>query len=343
MTSTKVIALDVMSGDSGPRLYIEAALSALKCYPDLHMILVGHHETLNSLLASYHAKYSAVFSRFTIEHADTVISMSQKPSHALRYGQSSSLWKAVSLVKEKRAHACVSAGNTGAYMAIGRLLLNTFPFIDRPAIIGRLPGVNRRSFMLDLGANIECTPLHLYQYAVMGSALLSEVYGIERPSIGLLNVGSEDNKGNRRIKEAKAYIERDASLNFSRYVEGHELCLGVVDLIVCDGFAGNIALKSAEGAARYIRRRLLSGNKSGWGRFLYWMALPWLSIKVKGLDPGVHNGALLLGLQGILVKSHGAAHRSHFLCAIEQAISEIDKNTVACIAKKTEGLSGLPL
>ena len=324
-----------MSGDSGPRLYIEAALIALKRYPALDIVLVGPCSLLESLLTSYRSSNDFCASRLTIEHAESVITMSQKPSHALRHGQDSSLWKSVAMVRDKRAHACVSAGNTGAYMAIGRLLLNTFPFIDRPAIMGQLPGVNHRSFMMDLGANLDCSPLQLYQFAVMGSALLSEVYAIEKPTIGLLNVGSEETKGGRRLKEARAYIEKDELLHFSRYVEGHELYSGVVDLVICDGFSGNIALKSAEGAVRYIRRTLLSGRRSGWDKWLYWLAFPWLKKKTDDLDPGLLNGAMFLGLQGILVKSHGAAHASHFVCAIERAISEIEHDAVNCIAEKT--------
>ncbi len=326
--TVSAVALDVMSGDKGPKPCILAALQAVKRYDDLHIVLVGHQRVIQSVLKNYTSTHGSLFHRLTIEHADHVTDMSAPPLQIIRSGQESSLWKAVQLVQQKKVCACVSAGNTGAYIAAGRYLLGMLPHIERPAIISQMPGMNRCAFMLDLGANTTCSDYQLYQFAVLGSVYLAEVHGIRHPSIGLLNIGRELNKGKQMIKNAYSLIKKNPNLNFSRYVEGHELCTGVVDLIVCDGFSGNVALKSIEGTARYIRRALVANKKRLIEKILFYMAMPWLRYRLTKLDPGLYNGAALLGLQGILIKSHGAARTEHLLCAIEQARKEIKHNTL---------------
>lgn len=314
-----------MGGDFGPRVTVRAALDALKRHPELKIILAGPTDTLSALLLP---RYRSLFSRIEICHSDIAIGMDEKPSMALRHGRDSSMGMALQMVADKRADACISAGNTGALMALGRSILGTIPGVDRPAITAAIPTLSGHSFMLDLGANVECSAEQLLQFAIMGSELASVLDPPNgRPSIGLLNVGTEENKGTDTVQTADRLISEYGELNYIGYVEGNDLFSGRADVVVCDGFVGNIALKCSEGLSRLIIQRVRSAFRRGlYGRLLAVLAAPVLASIRSQLDPGVRNGATLLGLNGVVIKSHGGASRRYFGCAIEQALNEARLN-----------------
>ncbi|GAA4652407.1 phosphate acyltransferase PlsX [Kistimonas scapharcae] len=334
MSQQKTIALDVMSGDRSPRFRIAAALDCLSIHPGLHFILVGdRHFIRDSLTGSA----TELRSRITVVHADQVVTMDDRPSLALRRKQNSSMWRALEQVSMGVAQACVSAGNTGALMAMGRFLLKTHPGIDRPAIIGQIPSIGRDTFMLDLGANVDCNSEHLYQFAVLGSLMLSEVIGITAPTIGLLNVGQEDIKGDERVRLAQELILANPGLNYQGFVEGHDIFRGTVDLVVCDGFPGNVALKAGEGASSYISHVMRQGTGlTGWRKLYSYLALPFVRHMVRQIDPSRFNGASFLGLQGVVVKSHGGADQREFGYALERAVMEVERNAIYRINDKLE-------
>lgn len=328
------IAVDVMGGDFGPRVTIPATLSALERYPHLSVKLVGQSDVISPYLQSVGGDLSC---RIDVIHADTTISMSEKPSHALRHGKSSSMYKALQLVSENEAQACVSAGNTGALMALGRFVLRMLPGIDRPAIISSVPTAEGQCYLLDLGANIDCSAEHLLQFAIMGSVMTAAVDGIPEPKVGLLNIGQEEIKGNEQVKLASRLIEERGGLNYIGYVEGDGLYAGVADVVVCDGFVGNIALKSSEGLARLISSKFQASFRQGWyRRFLALLAKPVLLDLKQQLDPSRRNGASLLGLQGIVIKSHGSANEGCFGFALDQAVSEIVEDVPRKICDEIE-------
>lgn len=318
-----VIALDAMGGDHGPSVVLPAALAVLDEYPELSLILVGDETVLKDELARQKGRVNG---RLRIHHASQVVGMDELPSQALRSKKDSSMRVAINLVKSGEADACVSAGNTGALMAMGRFVLKTVPGIDRPAIIKALPTMRGHSYVLDLGANVDCSAEHLYQFAVMGSALTSALDNIERPTVGLLNIGEEEIKGNEQIKAAGRLLA-DSDLNYIGFVEGDDIYKGTADVVVCDGLMGNIALKTSEGVARMIILKIKEEFERNWlTRLSGLAALPVLRAFRKKYDPRAYNGASLVGLRGIVIKSHGGADVVSFTHTIREAVLEVRKN-----------------
>lgn len=319
------IALDAMSGDHGPSIVVHAALKILSEMDDLHLILVGDEVVLKSALGHHSTK---VKERLSIHHAGQRVEMDESPSRALRNKKDSSMRVAINLVKEGIADACVSAGNTGALMATARYVLKTLPGIDRPAIITALPNMQETcTHVLDLGANIDTTSEHLFQFAVMGTVLTQAVDNLPSPRIGLLNIGQEEIKGNECVKEAAKLLASSSSINYIGFVEGDDIFKGTVDVVVCDGFVGNVSLKTTEGVAKMISHYVKqSFKKNLWTRFAALISLPILKNLRHKIDPRRYNGASLLGLRGIVIKSHGSADMLSFTYAIKEAIIEVQKN-----------------
>lgn len=312
-----------MGGDLGPRCIVPASIACLAEFPSLQMVLVGQTSLLEDLIAGIPV---ADRSRLKIEHAAEVIGMDERPAQALRGKPDSSMRIALELVRDGRANACVSAGNSGALMALSRHLLKTLPGIERPAMISAIPAVNGFCHLLDLGANVDCTAEQLYQFAVMGSVAV-EALGVVNPRVALLNVGTEEIKGNQQVKLAATMLQQSAGLNYIGYVEGDGLYRGEADVVVCDGFVGNILLKSSEGLAAMIADRVEAIFSESLGsRVVGGLALPFLKRLHKDLAPETHNGASLLGLQGIVIKSHGAADEESFQSAIRLALAEVQEN-----------------
>lgn len=327
-----------MSGDFGPHITLPAVLKFHQQYPEVDLILVGNREDLQA--SPLRNTVSSLLNTCTFIDAYDVISMEEKPSSALRNGKNSSLYIAINAVAEGRADACVSAGNTGAMMAIGRYLLGTLPGIDRPAIATALPTRKGTSYVLDLGANTDCTADNLLQFALMGSVLAEAAAGVDSPKIGLLNIGKEAVKGNDLVKQSHSLMEHNPHLNFSGFVEGDDIYEGVVDVVVCDGFVGNVVLKSSEGLSRLVTSTLDNTFKSSlYGKLIGWMAKPVLNEVKRVLDPGRRNGASFLGLQGTVVKSHGGAEETNFLYAIEQAYKEAQQDIPSRLDCKLSALS----
>ncbi|MET4693896.1 phosphate acyltransferase PlsX [Endozoicomonas lisbonensis] len=328
------VALDIMSGDESPRSRIRAALRALNKYDYLELLLVGDNDLLQSYLndVGYYDR-----GRLSLIHADATVAMDDKPSLALRTKRHSSMWQTLECVSDGRADACVSAGNTGALMAMGRFVLKTFAGVDRPAIAASVPSRNGSTLLLDVGANVDCTSMQLFQFAIMGSQLANAAHGIDRPRIGLLNVGTEEIKGNERVRIAHQLLNEHKQLNYIGYIEGHDIFSDRVDVVVCDGFAGNIALKTGEGVASLIADTLteiFSRNLVTQG--LAVLLSPILKEFNRKVDPELHNGASLLGLQGTVIKSHGGADEKGFYRAICQAVREAGKEVPARLAADVE-------
>ena len=314
MTQSCTLAIDAMGGDHGPSVTVPASLAALERHPELRLILVGGAAELENALKGVEG---AVRQRLTIHPASQVVDMDEPPSQALRYKRDSSMRVAINLVKTGEADACVSAGNTGALMATARYVLKTLPGIDRPAICTTIPCQGGRFRMLDLGANVDCTAEHLFQFAVMGSVLVEAAGDSSHPRIGLLNLGEEEIKGNDQVKHA-AQLLQNSDLQYVGYVEGDNMFRNVADLVVCDGFTGNVALKSSEGVAAMISQYLRQEfQRNLLTRLAGLVALPVLRALRRRLDPRQYNGASLLGLRGVVVKSHGGADEVAFEQAIE--------------------------
>jgi glycerol-3-phosphate acyltransferase PlsX len=314
------IAIDCMGGDHGPHVTVPAALEFLRKHADVDIVLVGLRDALEAELK---ARRSAAGSRLRIHAASEVVLMDDSPATALRSKKDSSMRIAVDLVKSGEAQACVSAGNTGALMAISRFVLKTLPGIDRPAIISVLPTMKGSTYVLDLGANVDCTAEHLLQFALMGSTLVSAVEHKESPRVGLLNIGEEAIKGNEVVKQA-AELLRTSGLNFIGNVEGDGIFKGEADVVVCDGFVGNVMLKSAEGLAQMMRAILRQEfMRSVLTKLVAVVVMPVLHAFRKRLDPRGYNGATLLGLRGIVIKSHGSADVFGFGRAIDRAAEEV--------------------
>jgi glycerol-3-phosphate acyltransferase PlsX len=329
---TITLAVDAMGGDHGPSVTIPASINALSKYDQLHIILVGDKELIQAELQKN--KYTNT--RLSIQHASEVVEMDESPQSALKNKKDSSMRVAINLIKEEKAQACVSAGNTGALMATARYVLKMLPGIDRPAIASSLPSQKGTTYMLDLGANTDCTAENLLQFAVMGAMLVSSVTGNPKPSIGLLNIGSEDIKGNEVVKQAGELLRR-SHLNFYGNVEGNDIFKGTTDVVVCDGFVGNVALKSAEGIAQLMGRFLTQEFKRNWiTKSMAFVSLLVLNRFKKRLDPRRYNGASFLGLKGIVIKSHGGADSYSFFYAIRTAIEESKNNVLENIQKQLE-------
>ena len=316
MTDRITIALDVMGGDHGADVVLPAALRALSRHDELELLLVGDRETIEAGLRRLR---TADNPRISIQHASQRVEMDEAASHALRFKKDSSMRVALNMVKEGRAQACVSAGNTGALMATARYVLKTLPGIDRPAICTSLPTMSGHTWMLDLGANVDSSPEHLFQFGLMGSVLARAVDNNDNPRVGLLNIGEEEIKGNETVKEAAALLA-SGCMNYIGFVEGDDVYGGNVDVVVCDGFVGNIALKTSEGVARMISHFIKqSFSRNLLTRFAALFALPVLKAFRKQIDPRRYNGASLLGLRGTVIKSHGSADALAFANAIEVA------------------------
>ncbi len=308
-----------MGGDHGAHVTIPAAMSFVDEIEDARVLLVGLPDVVESELKRQRTRTS---DRIQVRPAPEVVAMDEAPASALRGKRESSMRIAIDAIKNQDAHACVSAGNTGALMAISRFVLKMLPGIDRPAIASFLPTIRGHTCVLDLGANVDCTADHLLQFAAMGSALISAVDRIDRPSIGLLNIGEEEIKGNEVVKRA-AELLRESGLNFYGNIEGTDIYKGTTDVIVCDGFVGNVALKASEGLAQMLAAYL----REEFGRSLFTrisgaMALPVINAFRRRVDHRRYNGASLLGLKGIVVKSHGSADSFGFRCAIQRAYEE---------------------
>lgn len=334
------IALDAMGGDHGSTEIIPSALYALSRHSKLHIVLVGQKEILLRVLAENNVmSNNTIFKeRLSIKHASETIKMHELPSRALRSKKDSSMRVAINMVRDNKAQACVSAGNTGALMAISRFVLKMLPGIDRPAICSTMPALERHTHLLDLGANVDSSAEQLLQFAVMGSELTSATENIDNPSVALLNVGSEEMKGNDRVKLA-ATLLADSHLNYVGFAEGTDIYNGKFDVIVCDGFIGNIALKASEGVVNLMHQQAKNVfQKSFYGKLAAVITMPVLKEIRSKLDPRRYNGASLLGLRGIVVKSHGGADRISFAHAIEEAITEVEKNVPERISLRLEAL-----
>lgn len=326
MTRLVTIALDAMSGDNGLDVVVPAALNVVKQHANLHLILVGDTDAITTSLQKYN---SSNHPQLTIHHASQVVAMSESPTFALRYKKDSSMRVAVNLVKEGQAQACVSAGNTGALMAIAHFVLKTLTGIKRPAIVSDMPTRNHYGCVrvLDLGANVDASPEMLFQFAVMGSVLTAAVTGIEKPKVALLNIGAEEMKGNEVVKKAAILLSQCEDINYIGFVEGNDIFTGVADVIVCDGFVGNVALKAMEGLARYIGysikkafyRNILTKLAGACAIFV-------LKPLMKHLNPEVYNGANFLGLKHIVIKSHGGVTVKGFEHAIKRAMVIVEKD-----------------
>lgn len=329
------LSIDAMGGDHGPSVTIPAALESLKKNPTLKLIMVGRQEVLQGLLDVALKEFEG---RLSIYHASEEVAMDELPSKALKNKKDSSMRVAINLVRDGVADACVSAGNTGALMATARFVLKMINGIDRPAIISTMPSIHGHTHVLDLGGNVDSSAEHLLQFAIMGSEVVKAVDGVENPTVGLLNIGQEEVKGNEQVKAAAKLLE-NSHLNYVGYVEGNYLNAGPqrVDLIVTDGFVGNVALKSIEGAAKMIATSLKDAfNKNIFTRMAALLAYPVLKSFKERIDPRTHNGASFLGLRGLVIKSHGGADVVAFGAAIRLAELEVKKDLIRRISEEVE-------
>jgi glycerol-3-phosphate acyltransferase PlsX len=325
------VAVDAMGGDHGPSVTLAAALTFLERTPDARVIAVGQDAPLRAALARLR---SPAADRLVLRAASELIEMHEPPALALRTKKDSSMRVSINLVRDGTAQACVSAGNTGALMAISRFVLKMLPGVDRPAIAGVLPTKKGVITVLDLGANVNCTPEQLVQFAVMGVALVSAVEGIERPTVGLLNIGEEDIKGNDIVKET-AELLKVSGLNFYGNVEGTDIYKGTTDVVVADGFVGNVALKTSEGLAQMLYEFLRSEfTRNPMTRLAALLAYPVLRAFKRRIDPRRYNGATLIGLKGIVVKSHGSADKLAFESALYRAYAEVANGVLDKIAQR---------
>ncbi|WP_407311383.1 phosphate acyltransferase PlsX [Pseudomonas sp. nanlin1] len=333
--SAQSIAIDAMGGDFGPRHIVQASLACLLEDPSLHLTLVGQPSLLEALIASHPGADRA---RLHIAAASEVIGMGDKPSQVLRGKPDASMRVALQLLRDGAVQAVVSAGNTGALMALSRLVLKTVPGIDRPAMVAALPTQRGFCQLLDLGANVDCSAEQLLQFALMGT-VAAETLGLQEPRVALLNVGSEEIKGNQQVKAAAALLQGCAGLNYIGFIEGDGVYRGEADVVVCDGFVGNILLKSSEGLATMIAERIDGLFRQGLAsRLVGALALPLMRRLQNDLAPAKHNGASLLGLQGVVIKSHGAAGVEGFQSAIRRARIDSRENLAERLQVRLNGL-----
>ncbi len=330
---TVTLAIDCMGGDHGPSVTVPAALDFLRADRDTRIVLVGRPEAIEPHIGTALAEFGE---RLRLQRASEVVAMDEPPALAMRNKKDSSMRVAVNLVKEGEAQAAVSAGNTGALMAISRFVLKTLPGIDRPAICSTLPSMRGLTHMLDLGANVDCSAEHLLQFGIMGAMLVAAVEHNERPSVGLLNIGEEDIKGNEIVKQAGELL-RNSGLNFYGNVEGNDIYKGTVDVVVCDGFVGNVALKTSEGLAHMMATFLREQFSRNWitklAAFFAMSALKGFKHKV---DSRRYNGAALLGLRGVVVKSHGSADAFAFEQALWRAAEAARNRLIERISERME-------
>jgi glycerol-3-phosphate acyltransferase PlsX len=342
MTSNLTIALDAMGGDSGPEVVIPGAALAAERHPGQTFLLFGDQARIAPLLD----QHPALKACSEIRHSDVVVTMDAKPSQALRKGRGkSSMWQAIEAVKDKQAAVAVSAGNTGALMAMARFVLKTLPGIQRPAIAALWPTLRSESVVLDVGATIGADASQLVEFAVMGGAMARCLYGIAKPTVGLLNVGVEEIKGVEQVKEAGRLLrELELPLNYAGFVEGDDIGKGTVDVVVTEGFTGNIALKSAEGTAKQLatilRQSLSRTLLSRLGALL--AASAFRDLKDR-MDPRKHNGGVFLGLNGVVVKSHGGTDAVGFATAIDVAFEMVRNDLVSKIETDVDTMNRLQL
>ncbi|MEH8020879.1 MULTISPECIES: phosphate acyltransferase PlsX [Rheinheimera] len=329
------LALDMMGGDHGPHTTIPAALAAVCEFPELHLILCGDEAILTEQL-----KLHGVFPhpQLTLHPSTQVVTMADKPAVALRSKRNSSMRVALDLVEKGEVQACVSAGNTGALIAMAHYVLKMLNGIDRPALISTLPSLDSTPvYMLDLGATVNSDADTLFQFAVMGAVMAEEVIGISKPKVALLNMGEEEIKGSDQIKRASMLLSECNDINYIGYIEGNDIFSGKADVVVCDGFVGNVALKTCEGVAKLILRRFETSIKDRVTAQLFgWMIKPFIKSLYQGVNPDHYNGASLIGLRGIVVKSHGNATKDAFLSAIRQAVREVERQVPAKIKDRLE-------
>ena len=326
------VAVDCMGGDHGPRVTVPAALAFQRARDEVDLVLVGLRDPIGAQLQALGVTPGP---RMRLHPASEVVSMDEPPAQALRYKKDSSMRVAVNLVKSGEAHACVSAGNTGALMAISRFVLKTLPGIDRPAIASVLPNMRGGyTYVLDLGANVDCTPEQLMQFGVMGAMLVAAVEHREKPSVGLLNIGVEDIKGNDTVKRA-ADLLRESGLNFCGNVEGDDIYKGTADVVVCDGFVGNAVLKASEGVAQMVTAALREEfARNPMRKLAALVSVPVLKAVRNRMDHRRYNGASLLGLRGVVIKSHGAADEYAFGQAMLRAEEEVRNDVVQRISRR---------
>lgn len=329
------LALDAMGGDFGPSVVVPAVKQALDYYPQIHFSLVGDKAEIEPELG-LHQLYQD--NRLSVVHTQEIITNEDKPSSVLRENRHSSMYLSLKQVADGQAQACISAGNTGALMALARKILKPLPGITRPALVSIFPTHHgTRTVMLDLGANINCSEQLLFQFAMMGSVLVCHLWEIDTPKVALLNIGRESIKGSDSIKKTAELLKQCDHVDFKGYIEGNRIFDGLVDVIVCDGFVGNVALKTAEGTAEFVLKIIkqqLSSNflKRIWLRFL----MPELATQISQLSPQRYNGACLLGLDGIVVKSHGGANESAFFRAIQEAVEQCNHQIPRMIGEQLQ-------
>jgi glycerol-3-phosphate acyltransferase PlsX len=329
MNAGLTVAVDAMSGDHGADVAVPAALDVLASIPDLRLIVVGRAEVVRPLLGS-----ALEDGRCTFVEATEVVTMDDRPQDAVRKKKSSSMRVAINLVENHDAIACVSAGNTGALLATARFVLGMIPGIDRPAIVSAVPAVHGHTVMLDLGANPDCTAEHLVQFAVMGSVIASDLHGVSRPRVGLLNVGEEDIKGTEEIRAAHRRLQAASAVNYCGFVEADKIFSGAADVVVTDGFSGNVALKTMEGVAKFISGVMKEEFTRDVMRKLGAVAAQPALHALKGrLDPRAYNGASMVGLTGVVIKSHGSADRTSFANAVRVAVTEARNGVPAQIGE----------
>ncbi|MBR4931598.1 MAG: phosphate acyltransferase PlsX [Alphaproteobacteria bacterium] len=318
MSNTLVISIDAMGGDNAPEAVIEGVARVAKKDDSVFFFLFGDEDKIKKLADINRLPDN----RYKIHHTTDVIKGDAKPSIAIRSGRESSMWKAIMSVRNGYSKAVVSAGNTGALMAMSKICLGTLSGIDRPAIAGVMPALTGPIVALDLGANAECNSQNLVEFSIMGHVLYRVLFQAEKPTVGLLNIGSEETKGRDEIREAATVLKGlTDKVNFIGFVEGNDICAGKSNVVVSDGFSGNIALKTIEGTAKFITSTLKETvRKSFVGSLGFLIARPALNKLKKKIDPRMYNGAMFLGLNGISVKSHGGADAFAFSCAVEAAI-----------------------
>lgn len=333
MSDKVTIALDAMGGDRGADVVVPAALATLERDDSVRLVLVGRPDVLEAAERSAAGRYEG---RLRFRAASEVVGMDEPPAEALRRKKDSSMRVAIQLVKDGEADACVSAGNTGALMATARYVLKTLPGIDRPAIISAVPGVSGPTYMLDIGANVGCSALHLVQFACMGAVIAKDMLGVEHPRVGLLNVGQEDIKGNDVIREAGTLLA-DSGLNYRGFIEGDGIFFADIDVVVSDGLVGNVAIKTMEGVAKLIGSFLKEEFHRNTLRALQGLAARSALHAIRArLDPRRYNGASLVGLNGIVLKSHGGADQVAFETAVKTAIVEARKGVPVQIGNLIE-------
>jgi phosphate acyltransferase len=325
-----------MGGDQGPHITIAAAIMAVQKLPCLRLFLCGDQQIIEAELTNHNA---TDLTQLTICPATEIVTMDDKPSAAIRNKKQSSMRKAIDLVEQGTAQACVSSGNTGALFAIAHFVLKTLPGVERPALISALPthDQNRHVFMLDLGANVFCDSSVLYQFGVMGSVMAETVDGISNPRVALLNMGEEEIKGSDNIKQAAVRMAANPDVNYVGFIEGNDIFTNKADVIVCDGFVGNVALKTCEGIARLVYEKSKSiFYSNSFARIIGKILAPSLKKLLKPLNPDQYNGASLIGLRGIVVKSHGNASATAFYNAILEAVREVERQVPEQIKNKLE-------